>query len=563
MPSGGSTDERELTVFTAKKVVTMDPDNPDATAVAVQGRRIAAVGSLESLQPWLDARSHVIDDRFRDKVLMPGLIDPHLHPILGAIQFGTTWITPDPWKLHDTVIHATRSQDEYHTRLREAILAAQGDGKPIFITWGWSEPDHGPMNRRLLDQIEPTRPVMVWQRSVHEAVFNTAALRYLDLDESDIARFSSTEANWEEGHFVEAALFEGVVPRLASYLMAPGYVDSGFARNLDYLTFNGVTTVGDLSTGQVDWDLEVGALTRNYAAKDAPLRTVLVPAAHVLSLAKGGLDESFEFVDHQLSTTDGPPQIVYGKRIKLFADGAMFSQSMRVRPPGYIDGHEGEWITPKRDFEAEARKYWNAGYRIHVHANGDEGIAFTLDVFEKLQSERPRLQNSLVLEHFGLSNDHLNRRVARLGAMVSANPYYLTALGDTYAEVGLGHDRARRLVSLRGLVDRGVTVTLHSDFGMAPASPLFLAWAAITRQTRSGNTFTPPRGLTRDEAMKAITVNAAVAMGVDQDLGSIQSGKLADFAVLESDPTEVPVDQLKDIDVWGVVFEGDVREAKT
>jgi len=185
-----------------------------------------------------------------------------------------------------------------------------------------------------------------------------------------------------------------------------------------------------------------------------------------------------------------------------------------------------------------------------------------LDVFEKLQAEKLRLPNSLVLEHYALSNDDLNRRVARLGASVSANPYYLTALGDTYAKVGLGQDRAQRLVSLGGLVDRAVTVTLHSDFGMTLASPLFLAWSAITRQTLSGQVFTPPRGLTRDEALKAITVNAAYVMGLDHDLGSIQSGKLADFAVLDADPTEGPVDQLKDIKVWGVVFEGKVHKAK-
>ena len=163
----------------------------------------------------------------------------------------------------------------------------------------------------------------------------------------------------------------------------------------------------------------------------------------------------------------------------------MFSQLMQVFPPGYTDGHEGEWITPKDAFEAEARKYWNEGYRIHVHVNGDKGVSFVLDVFEKLQAEKPRLPNSVALEHYGLSNDDLNRRVARLGASVSANPYCLTALADTYARVGLGQDRAQRLVSLGGLIDRGVTVTLHSDFGMAPASPLFLAWSAITRQTLS------------------------------------------------------------------------------
>jgi predicted amidohydrolase YtcJ len=550
-----------LVVYTAKKIITMDPANPTASAVAVRGNQIVSVGTLDELQPWLASHPHTIDDRFKDKIIMPGLIDPHLHPLLAALQFGTVWITPEAWSLHDADVPATTSQDQYRERLVAALAETAGDGKPIFITWGWSAPEHGPMTRAYLDQIAPDRPVMVWQRSIHEAVFNTAALNFMGLDASVTKNFSPSEIDWENGHFVEAGFFEAAVSKLAFYLMDPGFVDPGFQRARDYFTANGVTTVGDLSTGQVDWDLEIGALHRNYVDRNAPLRTVLVPAAHLLSLTKGGLDASFEFVDEQLSRTDGPAQIEYGKRIKLFADGAMFSQMMQVFPPGYIDGHEGEWVTPQDAFKAQARKYWQNDYTIHVHANGDAGIGFTLDVFEQLQREIPRLPNALVFEHFGFANASLIRRIANLGASVSANPYYLTALGDTYAELGLGYDRARRIAPVSLLVDRNVPVTLHSDFGMAPANPLFLAWSAITRQTNGGAVFQPPRGLTRAEALRAVTADAAYILGLEDQIGSIESGKKADFSILQADPTTVPIDALKEIDVWGVMFEGEIHQA--
>lgn len=553
-------EQQDIVVYTAKKIVTMDATNPTATAVAVRGKTIVSVGSLESLEPWLEAHPHRVDRRFDDKVLMPGLIDPHLHPLLGALQFGTVWITPESWKLHDETVPATRSPGEYRQRLEQA-LAAEDDGAPLFITWGWSEPEHGPITRADLDEVAPDRPVMVWQRSVHEAVFNTAALEYMKLTEADAEGFSETEIDWTTGHFVEAGLFEVAVPRLAPYLLAPEFVDSGYSRNVDYLKANGVTTVGDLSTGQLDWDMEIAALERNLVDTGAPFRTVLVPAAYALSLTKGGLESSFEFVETELGRTDAPPQIVYGKRIKLFADGAMFSLLGQVAPPGYIDGHQGEWITPQEQFEAQAAMYWKAGYRIHVHANGDAGIGFTLDVFEELQEDAPRRPSALVIEHFGLSNDDLNRRVAELNASVSANPYYVHALGDTYATLGVGQDRAQRIAPVGSLVDLGVTVALHSDFGMAPANPIYLAWSAITRKTSSGEVFSPPRGLTREEAFRAVTIDAAYVLGLDQSLGSIQAGKIADFAVFEEDPTSVPVDALENLTAWGVVFEGEVYEA--
>ncbi len=548
--------EESLTVFTARHIVTMDATNPEATAVAVRGDRVVAVGSMDDLKPWLDAYPHEIDDMFADKVLLPGLIDPHLHPMLGAIQLRTHWITPEPWVLHDEYVAPVVSQKMFWDRLNQ-LLAEDTNTDDLFIAWGWSEPYHGPMTRAMLDDVAPDRPVFIWQRSVHEGVFNTFALDAIGLTEADIEGHpQSDQANWEDGHFVEGGFFDIVVPRLAPILFAPEFIDPGYDRNNAYLLSRGVTTVGDLATGGVNWDLEIAAFQRNIVDKDVPLRVILVPDAFKVIPQAGGFDESFEFLNAQLQSGDLPHPIVGGKRIKLFADGAMFSLLMALNPPGYVGFGQNEWITPQDDFRALARKYWEEGYRIHVHTNGDAGVDFVLDVFEDLQFEIPRAKNSLVIEHYGYANERLNRRVAEFGAAVSANPYYVTFLGDTYSEVGLGPDRARRITPLRGLADRNVLVGLHSDFGMAPADPLSLAWASISRETLTGRQMTPPGGLTLDEAMRAITIDAAHILGLEKDIGTIEAGKLADFTVVDQNPYDVGVDGLRDIDIWGVVFEG-------
>jgi len=550
-----------ITVYIAKKIITMDATQPTATAVAIRDNRILSVGSLADLQPWLDYYPYKIDKQFSDKVLMPGLIDPHVHPLLGAIQFGTTWITPERWLLHDTVVPATRDAETYMSRLKASLVATKNNHQPIFITWGWSKPEHGEITRAILDKLDSKRPIMVWQRSAHEAIFNSAALTYMKLTQADMADYQNN-VDWEKGHFIEAGFFDVVVPRLASYLLAPANVDSGYRRNVDYLVSGGVTTIGDLATGQVSWPLEQGAIKRNLVDKQAPLRTVIVPSAKLMAKQFGGLDASFKVINDSLTSDSISAQVVHGKRIKLFSDGAMFSQLMQLAEPGYIDGHQGEWLTDDKNFVAQARKYWQAGYRIHVHANGDSGINRTLDVFELLQKETPRLPNSLVIEHYGYANEYINRRIARFGASVSANPFYLYALGDSYAKEGLGVDRAKRITPLAGLVERGVPVALHSDFGMAPARPLYLAWTAMSRETMSGKKYIPPRGLTLEEALKAITIDAAYILGLDKVIGSIESGKMADFAVLEQDPYQLSLEQLKHIKVWGTVFEGRVTKSK-
>lgn len=456
---------------------------------------------------------------------------------------------------------ATRDSDTYISRLKASLIATKNNQQPIFITWGWSKSEHGEITRGILDELDSERPIMVWQRSAHEAIFNSAALKYMKLTQADMAGYQNN-VDWEKGHFIEAGFFDVVVPRLANYLLDPKNVDLGFQRNVDYLVSGGVTTIGDLATGQVSWPLEQGAIKRNLVEKQAPLRTVIVPSAKLMAKQYGGLESSFKVINESLTSNSGSAQVVHGKRIKLFSDGAMFSQLMQLEQPGYIDGHHGEWLTKEQHFTAQAKKYWQAGYRIHVHANGDLGINRTLDIFEKLQSEFPRLPNSLVIEHYGYANEYINRRIARFGASVSANPFYLYALGDSYAEEGLGADRAKRITPISGLVERGVTVALHSDFGMAPARPLYLAWTAMSRETMSGKKYVPPRGLTLEEALKAITIDAAYVLGLDRIIGSIESGKMADFAVLEQDPYQLTLEQLKHIKVWGTVFEGKITKSK-
>ena len=130
-------ENKPITVYRASKIITMDPQNPVAEAVAVRGKRIVAVGSMEDLKPWLENYSYSVDEQFADKILMPGLIDPHLHPMIGAIQLRTKWITPEPWQLHDEKVEAVTSPQAFRDRLGE-LLAKEPDKSRLMIVWGWS-----------------------------------------------------------------------------------------------------------------------------------------------------------------------------------------------------------------------------------------------------------------------------------------------------------------------------------------------------------------------------------------------------------------------------------------
>ena len=543
---------QELTVYPARRIITMDPSLPSATAVAVRDDRIVAVGTMETLQPWLDAHPYEIDETFRDKVLMPGLIDPHLHPGLGASLLGQNEIiTPEDWWLPSAgLIKGVKDRESYLARLQEVADRDPDSVEPLF-TWGWNTYWHGPITRKELDAISRTRPIVVTQRSAHERVLNTAALEAAHITEEDVARVPEG-ASWEEGRFWERGQ-EAVRERIATYLERDDG-GRGYALVVDLIHRGGVTTIADAGSAPVVGSPGWEGLKESFDTDETPFRILHVGRPGSYEARRGEtLTEKYEN-DLEWNTK----RLIFTKGIKFAADGAMFAQYMQMGEPGYIDGHHGEWLTPPEELKGQIEPFWKEGFDINIHVNGDVGVDVTLDALEDLLEEYPRPNHRYILQHFGFSRQDQATRLGQLNGVVSATGYYLWQLGDKYAEVGVGPERANQMVRLGSLVRNGVKVTLHSDLPMGPVRPLLAVWSVTTRKTDTGTVRGPEEALTLDQALRAVTVDAAWSLRMDHEIGSIAAGKKADFAVLEEDPYAVPLDEVKDIGVWGTVFEGEV-----
>ena len=551
----------ERIVFEARKIITMDQSMPEARYIAVEDGRILGVGnSLAQLDAWLVNQNYRIDSQFSEKVLLPGLIDPHLHPLMAAVLLPTAFITPEDWTLPSGEFPGVTTPEDYRQRLRELISNNQSSDP--FITWGYHQLWHGDLDRQLLDEIEPNRAVIVWHRSFHEIIMNTAAMRFLELDsESLFADIISapgidpSHADYLAGHLSETALGVGLA-RLQPVILAPDKLNAGMTIIQKMLRQNGVTTIADMATGLfASFNIEAALIKQTFDHQDSAVRVMLVPNVKPMVEQMGSADAVMEFLN-QMQSSQISNKVFLNNRVKLLADGAFFSQYMRMNPPGYTDGHEGKWLTEPAELESLARAFWNNGYHIHTHVNGDEGLDAVLNTLEKLLLEKPRPDHRFTLEHFGYSTIAQAQRLHTLGAQVSAQPNYVYVLSDNYAQNGLGYDRASQMVRLGTLERQGTVVALHSDLTMAPADPLFLAWIAANRLTMEGTIMGPSERLSLDKALRAITIEAAHVIGLEDEIGSISAGKKADFAVLEQDPYEVDVTSLKDIPIWGVVFEG-------
>ena len=551
----------ERIVFEARKIITMDQSMPEARYIAVEDGRILGVGnSLAQLDAWLVNQNYRMDSQFSEKVLLPGLIDPHLHPLMAAVLLPTAFITPEDWTLPSGEFPGVTTPEDYRQRLRELISNNQSSDP--FITWGYHQLWHGDLDRQLLDEIEPNRAVIVWHRSFHEIIMNTAAMRFLELDsESLFADIISapgidpSHADYSAGHLSETALGVGLA-RLQPVILAPDKLNAGMTIIQKMLRQNGVTTIADMATGLfASFNIEAALIKQTFDHQDSAVRVILVPNVKPMVEQMGSADAVMEFLN-QMQSSQISNKVFLNNRVKLLADGAFFSQYMRMNPPGYTDGHEGKWLTEPAELESLARAFWNNGYHIHTHVNGDEGLDAVLNTLEKLLLEKPRPDHRFTLEHFGYSTTAQAQRLHTLGAQVSAQPNYVYVLSDNYAQNGLGYDRASQMVRLGTLERQGTVVALHSDLTMAPADPLFLAWIAANRLTMEGTIMGPSERLSLDKALRAITIEAAHVIGLEDEIGSISAGKKADFAVLEQDPYEVDVTSLKDIPIWGVVFEG-------
>jgi len=551
----------ERIVFEARKIITMDQSMPEARYIAVEDGRILGVGnSLAQLDAWLVNQNYRMDSQFSEKVLLPGLIDPHLHPLMAAVLLPTAFITPEDWTLPSGEFPGVTTPEDYRQRLRELISNNQSSDP--FITWGYHQLWHGDLDRQLLDEIEPNRAVIVWHRSFHEIIMNTAAMRFLELDsESLFADIISapgidpSHADYSAGHLSETALGVGLA-RLQPVILAPDKLNAGMTIIQKMLRQNGVTTIADMATGLfASFNIEAALIKQTFDHQDSAVRVILVPNVKPMVEQMGSADAVMEFLN-QMQSSQISNKVFLNNRVKLLADGAFFSQYMRMNPPGYTDGHEGKWLTEPAELESLARAFWNNGYHIHTHVNGDEGLDAVLNTLEKLLLEKPRPDHRFTLEHFGYSTIAQAQRLHTLGAQVSAQPNYVYVLSDNYAQNGLGYDRASQMVRLGTLERQGTVVALHSDLTMAPADPLFLAWIAANRLTMEGTIMGASERLSLDKALRAITIEAAHVIGLEDEIGSISAGKKADFAVLEQDPYEVDVTSLKDIPIWGVVFEG-------
>lgn len=541
------------TVFQAKKILTMNPSNPTATHVAVSGDKIIAVGSLEDVAAW---GPYKLNETFLDKVFMPGFVEGHSHSMEGTFWKKTYcgyFDRKDPngklWEGSKTLASLVERLKEEEKKLLEPEAPLSGWGvDPIYF-------GEEKINRQLLDKVSKNRPIGILNASGHIMYVNTKALELGGLARQGI-NHPGIPLDDEGLPAGELRGPEAMVPLSVHVGLGKDLLNTdedgvrGFAK---LCVRAGVTTATDLANLLSDETVEM--MKRVTSEAKFPAR--IVP----LRLFQGVTP--LDLVGHIKKLKEMSTDLLRLGRIKVVVDGSIQGFTARLKWPGYFNGSpQGLWYVSPDQLREVIELTLKENIQIHTHTNGDQATELVLDTLENALLKHPSNDHRFTLQHCQLANSSQFRRMEKLGLCVNLFANHLYYWGEEHYGKTVGPERAERMNSCKTALDNNVPLAIHSDAPVTPLGPLFTAWCAINRQTISGRILGESERISIDQALRAITLGAAYTLKLDSEIGSIEVGKKADFAVLEDDPYDVSPEKIKDIKVWGTVQNGRIFSAE-
>ncbi|MEM8592325.1 MAG: amidohydrolase family protein, partial [Pseudomonadota bacterium] len=437
----------EITVFSARKIITMNPARPDVTHVAVRDGRILGAGSLEELSGW---GSHEIDDRFADKVLMPGLVEGHSHAMEGTLwrkvycgYFDRTDPSGRTWR-------GLKSIEAILDRLREAEAELSDAEAPL----GGFQLDpiymgNVTVDRAQLDSVSATRPIGILHASGHIMNVNTKALELAGLLRSGINHpgIPLGDDGLPTGVLKGPEVYMPVGPHVGFNRSATDADEDGLRDFAKLCVRTGTTTVTDLAS-RLDPDA-VKMMLRVTGEASFPAR--LVPLKFFMGHAPAELIQIA--VDLRPKSTDK----LHLGRIKVIADGSIQGFTARLKSPGYYNGApNGLWYIAPEQLDQIYRLALAAGVPVHTHTNGDQATELVLDTLGPALADNPRPDHRFTLQHCQLADTAQFRRIKALGLCVNLFANHHFYWGDEHYRLTVGPERATRMNACRTALDHGV-----------------------------------------------------------------------------------------------------------
>ena len=546
------------TLYFGGDIITMEGDKPTyVEAVIERDGKIIYAGTKHGTLNSFAGKTRKVD--IQGNTMMPGFIEPHAHPVsIGGFILANDIVAPHDWQMPHKSYPGVSGKENYLKAVK-GIIDSKEDKTETVMIWGYHKSWHGNITLKDIDKVTGDVPTVIWQRSTHEIYLNSASVEKYGIKKGDLSSEDNGQADWENFHFWERAYQMMKATKLSPFFGDREMLKRGMDRISQLMLQNGITAMAEPSFPNSRFEDEYAVLLDG--TEKARAYTIYLIAGFPEQFVKKIDNDAY--ADHiaSLPAKYNTEYIKFlPKQFKTFGDGAIYSLALQLRAP-YVncDNCKPEWIIPPQMAQNIFDYWWDKGYKLHIHITGDLGFEEYLNFTEAALKRNPRKGHRTTFHHIGLFDSQQAQRMADLGIEASANPYYLWALADKYSKTGLGPERAANMVAMKELTKRGIPLSLHSDFAMAPADPLLLAWVAANRISANGKVMNPEQSISVYDAMKGITISAARTFEMEDEIGSIKVGKEATFTLLAQNPFKISPKNLKDIPVLGVVYKGKMK----
>ena len=513
--------EKADTILYNAKIITVNPDQPTAEAIAISGDKIIAIGSNNDVMNLASTYTKKID--VEGNVMTPGFIDAHSHPA-GAGRSHLRKVDCDLRSISEI-------QDAMFKRSKNT---PKGEWISGFKYDDTKTKEKRFINNKDLDEVAPDHPVIITHRGGHTAYVNSMALKLSGIDKNtpnpEGGSIERDQVSGKiNGRLLESATY--LVEKLIPNEFTRADYQAGAKLISEMLSKSGITSVTDAGTG-------VRSL-QSYqdAYSSGELKT------RIYCMIRG---YAFDEVNDSGKKTGHGDEWVRIGALKLACDGSISERTARLSEP-YI-GRPNDYGIIVHDEEhlyEEALKAHLNDWQIGIHANGDVGIDIALKVYERLQKEKFREDPRFRLEHCTVINKSLIERIKALNAIPNPFSTYVYFHGEKMKEYG--KKRLENMFAVRSFLDAGINVTQTSDYPPGPYEPMMAIQSSVTRTDYTGEVWGPSQKISVEEAIKVATINGAYASYEENIKGSLEIGKLADLVILGQNPMKI--DPMKIIDI--------------
>lgn len=505
------------------RISTGNPSEPTAEAMAVSAGTIIGIGTRSELDGLVGPSTKILQP---EGVVIPGLIEPHMHLWTSLLNLHWVDVSHDVCATFDDVVAA----------LKVAAAKTPDDqyvlGKLFDPSLFPGEPD---LTRDILDRVSPHNPVIVMNASMHYLYVNSASLALAGIDDQT--------ADPPGGSFGRAdGKLTGVISEAPAMMMVlakfpkptPQDIASGLTEILNACASQGVTSLREAATGTLAGVAEVAMLHQLNGAKRLPVRVSTAQFALMNGKATPA-DVATAWREAGVTPFSGD-EMVRADAWKVVTDGSNQGRSGYFMQPYLRENTGGHANWTPEGLRGALKAGLDDGWQIMVHTNGDAAVEMALEAMEELLAGYGSKNLRHRFEHVSFTTDDQLKRLAQAGISPSFLMNHVFYWGAAFRDTLLGPERANRLDRVASAYAAGLRPSLHSDYNVSKVHPLLSARTAVLRQLQAdGSVLNPAECATPEQALTAITTGAAWQIHAD-DRGSLEVGKRADFAVVDTDP---------------------------